>query len=35
MTYTEDFRHILEKRDEVINANLFVFKNSKLFFTKA
>lgn len=29
MTYTEDFRHILEKRDEVINANLFVFKNSK------
>ena len=29
MTYTEDFRHILEKKDEVINANLFVFKNSK------
>ena len=29
MTYTEDFRHILEKEDEVINANLFVFKNSK------
>lgn len=26
MTYTEDFRHILEKRDEVINANLFVLK---------
>lgn len=29
MTYTEDFRHIVEKKGEVINANLFVFKNSK------
>ena len=28
MTYTEDFKHILLKRDQVINANLFVFKNN-------
>ena len=28
MTYTEDFKHILSKRDKVINANLFVFKNN-------
>ena len=28
MTYTEDFKHILAKRDQVTNANLFVFKNN-------
>ena len=27
MSFTEDFKHILNRRDDVINANLFVFKN--------
>jgi len=28
MTYTEEFKHILEKRDKILNANLFVFRNN-------
>ncbi len=28
-TYTEDFKHILDKKDTVINSNLFILKNSK------
>lgn len=28
MAYTEDFKHILAKRNQINNANLFVFKNN-------
>ena len=28
MIYTEDFKHILAKQDQITNANLFVFKNN-------
>ena len=28
MTYTEDFKCILAKQDNVVNANLFILRNS-------
>lgn len=28
MSFTDDFKHILEKRNNVLNASMFVFKNN-------
>lgn len=30
MTYTEDFKCILAKQDNVVNANLFILRNSNV-----